>query len=297
MRTIFALILCFVFITSSYSQDIYERQVKANVTIQAIEQINDEIHFSLYLNTAQASQYDLMLDNADFVVNFNQNVFSNPVLSKASEFANTFVSTDLTDPNETTTKLNVQKVYTDAINTKIVNDKLVINLSGRAPSDNQVMMTNVARIGVEEATHCLGRFKVSGLNGSIEDAKLAWDLSPRGLSTQLFTVNELDSESFPVEIVDASVVTDFEIEPPVQVEITGMTIAPNPTVSSTQVFVESEIVKSSSLIVIDVNGKLVQQEQLDLIEGVNVINVDVNDLPAGSYFIKIGEETGKLIKL
>lgn len=295
MRTLFALALCFVFVSSMTAQDIVWFKVKADVSIQGIEKKKDEIHFSLYLNTAQDSESDLMLDNADFVLKFNKDVFANPVLSKATDHANTFVSTDLTNPNDAMTKLNVQKLYTDALSTKVIDDNLVINLSGRAPGTSQVMTTNVAKIGTESATYCLGRFKVSGLTGTIEDVKLAWNLGKRGIVTQVFTVEETSAESTPVEIVDATIFDD--ITPVPQVEISGMTIAPNPTFGATQVFVESAIAKSSRLVVMDVNGKLVKEEQLELTEGVNTIRIDVDNLPAGSYFISIGEETGKLIKL
>lgn len=297
MRTLFALTLSVLFVVSVTAQDIYEKTVKADISIQGIEKNKDEIHFSLYLNTTKTSDSDLMLDNADFVLNFNQDVFTNPALSKATDHANTFVSTDLTNPNDAITKLNVQKLYTDALSTKIVGGKLVINLSGRAPGSQQVMTTNVARIGTEASTYCLGRFKVSGFSGSVEDVKLSWDLGSRGLVTQLFTVNELTAESTPVAIEDASIMDAIDTEQQPQVEISGMTIAPNPTFASAQVFVESATAKSSRLVVMDVNGKTVMQEQLELLEGVNTIKIDVDNLPAGSYFISIGEETGKLIKL
>jgi|GEM_PF-6815389 len=298
MRSLFALTLCILFVSSSFAQDIiwYGSKVLADVSIQGIEKKKDEIHFSIYLNTTKDSESDLLLDNADFVLNFNQDVFDNPVLSKATNHANTFISTDLTNATQAITMLNVQKVYTDALNTKIVDGKLVINLSGRAPGNAQVMNTNVARIDDAVATHCLGRFKVSGFSGAIEDAKLSWGLGSRGLATQLFTVDELTAESTPVEIVDASIINDFDTEQP-QVEITGMTIAPNPASNATQVFVESITAKSSRLMVLDLNGKVLRQEQIELAPGLNTIVIDVEMFPAGSYFISIGEETGKLIKL
>ncbi len=297
MRTLFVLSLCLLFVTSIFAQDIVWKQgVKANISIQEIEKNKDEIHFSVYLNTTKDSQFDIMLDNADFVLTFNQDAFNNPVLSKATEHANTFVSTDLTDPTQSITKLNVQKFYTDALNTNVVDDKIVINLSGRAPGNNLVMTTNIARIDSDVATHCLGRFKVSGLTGSIEDAKMQWNISNKGLSTQIFSVNELTAESAPVEIVDA-IVYPYGDEHQPQLQVSTMTLAPNPTLNSTQVFVNAEMAKSSMITVLDVNGKLVQQRLLELTEGMNKIDVDLQDIPAGTYFINIGEETGKLIKL
>lgn len=296
MRTFIALSFCFLFASSVFAQDIVWKKVKADVSIEGIEKKKNEIHFSLYLNTNETSDTDLMLDNADFVLNFNQEIFENPVLSKATDHGNTFVSTNLKDPNEAITKLNVQKVYTDALTTKIINGKLVINLSGRAPGSLEVMNTNVAKFGTEASTYCLGTFKVTGLNGSLEDVDLNWHIGSRGLATQLFSVDQLTAESTPVAIVDATIVDAFETETP-QLEISGMTIAPNPTFASTQVFVEATIAKTSRLTVLDVNGKLVRQEQIELAEGVNTIVIDVENLPAGTYFISIGEETGKLIKL
>jgi hypothetical protein len=64
------------------------------------------------------------------------------------------------------------------------------------------------------------------------------------------------------------------------------TLFPNPTKDKLTVSIQSPNTGNVSLIVADVTGKIIKRQTVSIVEGDNIIVVDVAALPSGTYFIK-----------
>jgi len=66
-------------------------------------------------------------------------------------------------------------------------------------------------------------------------------------------------------------------------------VYPNPTDGDLFVEVSSSTITRSTLIVMDMTGKIVKTIQSDLLEGFNKITVNVNELASGMYLLKVND--------
>ena len=57
-------------------------QVETEVILQDVSINGSVVQFNIYLNTTDSSPGNLLLGEADFVMTFNDSVFSNPTFSK-----------------------------------------------------------------------------------------------------------------------------------------------------------------------------------------------------------------------
>ena len=72
-------------------------------------------------------------------------------------------------------------------------------------------------------------------------------------------------------------------------DITGLNIYPNPTVDILNITFEAQESGIQNIAVLDITGKVKISQQVNLNEGQNQIEVDVNNLPTGNYFVLMGE--------
>lgn len=70
-------------------------------------------------------------------------------------------------------------------------------------------------------------------------------------------------------------------------------VFPNPAESIIHVAVRSDLEKTIYLQVLDAQGMLVQTMQAEMFEGENTFDMDISNLPAGMYFLRIPELDGK----
>lgn len=300
MRTVITFLACLFFSAIAFAS------VEATVSVENMTKTNDLLEFDLYLHTTAETDGDLFLGNADFVLSINNDLFESPQFSKVVPAQNAgfqkghtqLVSSNLLNPNDITTQLNVQKAYFDATTTTIVDGMLVINLNGLSPADLSTLQEKVARIDGEASTHKLGRFSVSGLVGSIDDVRMTWRINTSGLSTKVFTLDPGSQISSPVVLTEGQIVEGWnEIVEEITQEVSGLQLAPNPTSSITQITYTSTEDRTARVNVIDVAGRQVLNQQWEITKGINTMDVSLRDMPAGVYQISVDGETAKLVKL
>ena len=72
-----------------------------------------------------------------------------------------------------------------------------------------------------------------------------------------------------------------------------LTVYPNPATSNLHVEINHPYTSKASFKVLDLLGKIISADRIDLVEGNNKINVEVNELNSGIYFVKIQDDEGK----
>lgn len=70
-------------------------------------------------------------------------------------------------------------------------------------------------------------------------------------------------------------------------------VFPNPAEDFIQISVNSGVAKTIQLHVLDIQGKIVKQKNIGISEGENFLEMDINQLPAGIYFLRIPALIGK----
>jgi hypothetical protein len=79
---------------------------------------------------------------------------------------------------------------------------------------------------------------------------------------------------------------------PVESSFQMQAIYPNPAKDNAQIAINSIDGQSLSLEIIDVNGRILTREELQIRKGENLFPVDVIQLKPGNYFIKLTDQTG-----
>ena len=72
--------------------------------------------------------------------------------------------------------------------------------------------------------------------------------------------------------------------------IADFTIFPNPVQEVLNLKIASRYAGAFDLQILNAQGKRVQAEQINLIEGQNATSISVNDLPAGLYLISLSND-------
>ncbi len=74
-------------------------------------------------------------------------------------------------------------------------------------------------------------------------------------------------------------------------------IGPNPVVDVTQVNFTSSNDQKTALEVVDMNGRVISHKNIDAFRGNNRYQLDMNNIPSGSYIIRLSNREGALTKL
>jgi hypothetical protein len=72
----------------------------------------------------------------------------------------------------------------------------------------------------------------------------------------------------------------------------GFKVYPNPTKNNLQLVINNEQLINTKAVILSVNGKLVKQFKIQNSKFI----IQVADLPKGTYFVKIGNETQRFVK-
>lgn len=76
-----------------------------------------------------------------------------------------------------------------------------------------------------------------------------------------------------------------------------ISIYPNPTKGNVTLSITSQQEDQYTLKIIDVSGRIIQQQSLSIYKGTNYFNIDLSSLVAGSYYLKLGNGfAAKVIK-
>jgi Secretion system C-terminal sorting domain len=181
--------LFLVFVTLGFS--VSAQGVKAALTVTNQTITGSDYTFDIYINTVAGTTGDLFLGNADFVFNFNTAKFTSPVLSKVgpSPGSLTFVPIDNPTSNSYCRLVNYARISPAAV----TGNELIINLADPAPSDQDAFDTAMPKITSTPLTHCLGRFKLTGLmpGTTISEVNLQWKMTGSGVLTDLYSLENI----------------------------------------------------------------------------------------------------------
>jgi hypothetical protein len=167
-------------------------QVLVELTIENQSISGSDFLFDIYLHTLPGTSGNLYLGNADFVLFYNNSNFNSPTLTKEGSAPGfcTFAPIEGEGLNTLFLQLNYFNNTSPSIEDS--NNTLIINLNGPTPGDQSAFQTSVAQIDLTPITHCLGRFRLSGISNPDGSAGLLWKTSGSGVNTQVFTLGQVE---------------------------------------------------------------------------------------------------------
>lgn len=176
-----------IFILTIITHLVYA-QIEVTLTVENQNINGTDFYFDIYLYRSSGSAGgDLYLKDADFYLNFNAGNFTNPNISKVGSSPGqcNFKPTNGNSTDELLTAIN----YYDNTNASLNGaEQIVIELNGPVPTNQQTFDTRVAKINNSKSTHCLGRFKITGINNPFGTAGLKWITSGSSLVTKVSTM-------------------------------------------------------------------------------------------------------------
>ncbi len=200
--------LSYIILMLAFAQGLYAQGVKGKIAISNEKAIGSDYYFDLYLTADPSSTGDIYLADADFRISFDNTLFTSPSFHKRDSTVTvsifnfsigycSFVPTNTTPG----TDLQTREAYNTALALSMPEaDVVSIELPGSNPADQNQLNDAVARITDSPATHRLGRFYISGYNGS---GNPNLSLSFTGLlTTKVFTYEP--TPSFVSSAVDVS---------------------------------------------------------------------------------------------
>ena len=142
------------------------------------------------------------------------------------------------------------------------------------------METNFSLYEIERSIDGSGYYKIGEVAG-------------QNLANYSFKDNQLPNSSliyYRLKMIDIDGTFSYSKILPVRLnnDFTNALVYPNPTTGPLGIKLTSAIKANTSLVVTDVTGRTVLQQQIN--KGVVSINLEVNKLPAGRYFIRINDQ-------
>jgi len=102
----------------------------------------------------------------------------------------------------------------------------------------------------------------------------------------IYASNSVRLEFYPEDACPSVGVLD------VDKAVLGMTVFPNPVKDVINLNINAQEQHSNAILMIaNVTGKVVEQQQVDLLSGANALNINVSDMPTGVYMVSIESET------
>ncbi|MEL7535013.1 MAG: hypothetical protein AAFN10_27165 [Bacteroidota bacterium] len=212
--------LSFFLLFFALGQGLYAQGVKGTVSIANEKVVGTDYYFDVYLATRATTTGDLYLADADFRITFDNSLFTNPDFFKRDStysivvpgfgtfnYVIGYCSLEPTN-NIVSNVLSTQQSYNSKTVPSINGNVLSVELSGSNPSSQTVFDDGIAKIDGTTLTHRIGRFYISGYNGT-GNPNLAFDFTSL-LSTQVFTyanvaptftssAADIQAATFPVE--------------------------------------------------------------------------------------------------
>ncbi|MCB0667998.1 MAG: T9SS type A sorting domain-containing protein [Saprospiraceae bacterium] len=195
-------------------------QLEMTLTIENQSTENGDFYFDVYLyRSSGIADGDIYLGNSNFYLTFNNTNFSSPSIAKVGNSpghcnlkptSNSMIDQLVTSSN----------YYSDTEPSIFDGNKIAIQINAPTPSDQLEFDTRVAKINNSTSTHCLGRFKITGISNPYGTAGLKWITSGTSIFTlatslqntppfqsvaigNLNAINPVDA-SLPVELVSFS---------------------------------------------------------------------------------------------
>lgn len=187
-------------------------QLEITLTIENQNSQGTDFYFDIYLTrTSSANQGDIYLGNSDFTLQFNQNNFSTPNVSKVGPSPGfcTFKPTASSAFNDEFTR----RTYYNGQSVSLNNNIIRINAGNLVVGDVDDFNAVVAKIDDETHAHRLGTFKISGISNPGGTAGLTW-LTGGGSLTRVFTLDQ--SAPFTSSEVDLIAIDPEDIALPIK---------------------------------------------------------------------------------
>ena len=67
----------------------------------------------------------------------------------------------------------------------------------------------------------------------------------------------------------------------------SLTVYPNPTTNELNIIAQNDIQADAKLVICDVQGKIILEENKNIHSGNNAWNINVSNYPKGLYFVKL----------
>jgi len=170
--------LSFFLLLFALGQGLYAQGVEGTITIANEQVVGTDYYFDLYLATSPTTTGDIYLADADFRINFDNSLFTAPTFTKKdSTYSlvvpgfgtfNYIVGYCSFVPTSTNTGdiLNTQQTYNSKTVASLNSNVLSVELSGPNPTNQMTFDNGIAKIDGTVLTHRLGRFFISGYNGT-----------------------------------------------------------------------------------------------------------------------------------
>jgi len=192
-----------------------EAQVNAVLSVENEKVVNGNYEFSIMIRTADNNTGGaLYLGNADFVFNYNSDLFTNPTFEKIGNSTDLLNSQGQDATVNLLIDLSLSTQLNAAANNSVLGDMIIVNLNGIYPADNNALMSSVPRVDATSCVYKVGEFRITGLNDpSTVDAGLTW-VSNGPITTDVYSYNMMtfDGEQANLQYEDGECGIGLPIE-------------------------------------------------------------------------------------
>ncbi|MEM9823468.1 MAG: Ig-like domain-containing protein [Bacteroidota bacterium] len=173
-----------------------------------------------------------------------------------------------------------------------VEDRCDVVLNWQTESETNNRHFEIERSGDARTFEKIGQIKGSGTTRDYREYKFV-DPLPRAVN--YYRLKQVDHDG-QYTYSDLVYVRSNCIEADHHVGI--LRLFPNPVVGQGSIhlrFMAKEAL-GETLVISDLFGRILQQQAVNISEGMNDVRMDVNELPAGTYWIRLGRQTRSFIK-
>jgi len=127
--------------------------------------------------------------------------------------------------------------------------------------------------------------KLVGLQNSVLETKYHFKDDKIAASGYYYRLKQIDNDG--TSTIFESIFVSSDCQKYTQIGITG--IYPNPVQGNQNAIIKynSNIQSKAELVITTADGKVINAQQIDLVEGLNTVQLDLNSLPSGAYFVQI----------
>lgn len=140
-------------------------QVKAVLSVENEVVVDGNYEFVIVVRTADNNtDGSLYMGNADFVLDYNNSLFTNPTFEKIDNSTSLPNSLGEESTVNLLVDLNLNTTMAVTTNSAVPDPHLIINLNGINPGSASAFMNNVPAIDDTACEYRIGKFRITGLN-------------------------------------------------------------------------------------------------------------------------------------
>ena len=272
--------ISFLFLFLCFHLNVGTAQNKVELTTRNHQIVGQDLYFDIYMNTSVKDEV-IRLSHADLIIAYAPTAFLNPSIEKVMEEG----ASEAVNPQ-------LQNYFEHKTTASILEDKVVINILGATPTDEDSFHKQVPQLGFSEEGHFLGRFKLSGLVNPLETKLLTWACEEKRKTIILsFDPHTYQSNPITVSCNDRHVnelPNDLNMEHMTSL----MQLVPNPAKDKAQVLLDVTEIQACQLNIYNQLGQKVFIANHMLYQGYNAIPIDLQEYSKGMYVVEIQTTTG-----